>query len=1089
MGAKRVIWGLAAVLLFFVGNTEAQESGQIVGTVKDPSGAVIPGVSVKAEEAQTGFSRTAVSNPSGAYELVSLRPTTYTVTVESSGFKKVTQSGVRLEANQSLTLNLTLELGQVTESVTIESNAVQVDTSTSTIRETVDQSRIVELPLNGRNSANLTTLVPGAVSYPGTSVDQGITKTFPGQPVIASNGSTSGTTSFQLDGNNNNDHYTQINQPFPAPDFLQEFSIQTSNYDAQYGSNAGAVVNAVTRSGTNEIHGALFEFVRNGYFNARNTFAASPDPLKRNQYGASFGGPVVLPHYNGRNKTFIFMGWQESKIRNTALATNAFVPTFDMLAGNFSTCGTACAKAIKDPLSGSNFTGNRIPVSQLDPVALKVSALLPQATGTGLAFFGKNTVQNFDEGVAKLDHQISEKDRLSGRYFIDHFVIAENLQPGNLLTYADSARIRSQNAVISETHIFSPTLLNEARVGWVRVLSSRLPPSASPDLHDLGMTISQQPQPKGLLGITVTGDWSRIGDELTAKFPRENWTFSDRLLWVRGRHSISLGFSVDKERADIVNQYRTGGAFTFSGQITGNAMGDFLLGRIGSMDQGMGEYKNNRNTFYAPYVQDNIKFNRRLTVNLGLRYEPYHPWRELSGRWERFFPVDYFAGFRTKQFANAPVGETFRGDPGVPYDGTTGDYNNLAPRVGFAYDLTGDGKTSIRGGAGFFYDQRGSGIINNGGVDASPWSARVSYSNPCETTPNPRATCFSAPYVGAVKADPFPQPLGAPTAAFPTPILVTSYTSQFTSTLAYNWNLTVERQISEYVVRVAYVGSRTTHGSRSWELNPAVYAPGATTSTTDARRLFQYVTDGQPTYGSISMMAKDANASYHSLQASVNKRFSHGFTVLANYTFSKSIDDYSTVMPWYFPNGNSMNYGPSSFDHTQRAVMSYVWALPGVHVNKGLVTTLLNGWQLTGIGQFQTGKPNTVTSGVDNSRTNLGNDRAVYTGVIPDRPDGVDPTLEWFNQGAFAANAVGTFGTLGKGTIRSPSTFNWDMGLFKATKINERIGIQFRAEFFNVFNHTNLLDPGTNFNSTAAFGRILTAMDPRIMQFGIKLTY
>jgi hypothetical protein len=1070
------------MFLLLVGQTKAQESGQIIGTVKDQSGAVIPNVTITATESGTNLSRTAVSNSSGEFELRSLRPTTYAVSAEAAGFKKVTDSNVRLEANQSLTLNLALELGQVTESINVEANAVQVDTSTSTIREVVDQSRIVELPLNGRNAANLTTLIPGAVSYPGTNVDQGITKTFPGQPVIASNGATAGTTSFQLDGNNNNDHYTQINQPFPAPDFLQEFSVQTSNYDAQYGSNAGAVVNAVTRSGTNEIHGALFEFVRNGYFNARNYFAAAPDPLKRNQYGASFGGPVVFPRlYDGHNKTFIFLGWQQSAIRSVQNATNSFVPTNDQLLGNFSTCGTACAKAIKDPLggSGATFAGNMIPLSRLDPVSLNVTRFLPRTTGAGLVTYGKGIVQDFNEGIAKFDHQIKESDRLSARFFIDQFNLAENLVPTNLLTYADSARIRSQNATISETHIFSPNILNEARIGWVRVASSRAPPSASPDMRDLGMNITQQPTPKGLLGISVSGYWSRIGDELTAKFPRENWTFGDRVVWVKGQHSISLGFSIDKERADIVNQYRTGGSFTFSGQVTGNALADFMLGRIGSMDQGMGEYKNNRNTFYAPFAQDNWKVNKRLTINLGLRYEPSAPWRELAARWERFFPEDYFKGVKSTAFVNAPMGETFRNSPGVPYDGTTGDFNNWAPRVGFAYDLTGDGKMSIRGGAGFFYDQRGGGSINNPGVDASPWSARVSYTTPCEQGPTaPRATCFAAPYAGAAKTDPFPQPLGAPTAAFPTPVLATTYVSQLTSTLAYNYNLTLERQIGEYVVRVAYVGSRTTHGSRSVELNPAVYAPGATTATTDARRTFQ-------PYGSISQMAKDGLANYNSLQTSVNKRLSHGFTVQGNYTWSKSID-YTTILPWYFPNGR--NYGPSAFDHTHRWVASYVWQAPNI-THSRVAGTLLNGWQLTGIAQYQTGKPNTIGSGVDNSLTNLGNDRAILTGVSQARPDGVDPTLEWFNQAAFAVNPIGTFGTVGKSTIRSPSTFNWDMGLFKNFRIKERYSLQFRSEFFNIFNNTQLLDPGTSVNSTASFGRILSANDPRIMQFSLKFTY
>ena len=384
---------MSAIFLLLIGQIKAQE-GQIVGTVKDPSGAVIPNVTVTATEAQTSFARTAVSNASGEYELRSLRPTTYTVSAETSGFKKVTESNVRLEANQSLSLNLTLELGQITESVNVEANAVQVDTSTSTIREVVDQSRIVELPLNGRNAAQLTTLIPGAVTNPGSGVDQGITKTFPSQPVISSNGGVGGTTSFQLDGNNNNDHYTQINQPFPAPDFLQEFSVQSSNYDAQYGSNAGAVVNAVTRSGTNQIHGArlnscAMDISMRGIISPRRRTR-----LKRNQYGGSFGGPVVFPKlYNGRNRTFIFMGFQQSAIPQRASERHERICSHSRRAEwQLFHLRIGVRKALKDPLSAGGtgyLRGKHIPSADSIPVSLNVYQALPPATGAGLVTFGK----------------------------------------------------------------------------------------------------------------------------------------------------------------------------------------------------------------------------------------------------------------------------------------------------------------------------------------------------------------------------------------------------------------------------------------------------------------------------------------------------------------------------------------------------------------------------------------------------------------------------------------------------------------------------------------------------------------------------
>ncbi len=1087
---KHALQGIIVMclLLFASGNARAQDEGQIVGVVTDPTGAVIPHVVVTATEPQTNFTRSAVTDASGHYELHSLRPTTYTISAEAAGFKKMTESGVRLEANQSLTFALKLEVGAINQSVSVEANAVQVDTTTSTLREVVDQSRIVELPLNGRNAAQLTTLIPGAVSYPGTGVDQGITKTFPNQPVIAANGSTAGTTSFQLDGNNNNDLYTDINQPFPAPDFLQEFSVQTSNYDSQYGGNAGAVVNAVTRSGTNEVHGSLFEFVRNGDLNARNFFAATHDPLKRNQYGASFGAPIFLPKlYNGKNKSFIFLGWQQSSIDTVSNATNAFVPTPDELNGNFSTCGTACAKAVKDPLTGNPFPGNIVPINRLDPVALAMSKDLPTGTGTGLTTYGAPSIEDFDEGIAKFDQQIGSNDRFMARYFVDNFADAAVLSPGsapgtfNLLTYTDYANIRSTNATISETHIFSPTLLNEAHIGYVRVFSKRGPPGDTPDMHTFGMNINQQATPPAILGVAVTGDFS-LGTNPTAFFTRHNWSYADHLTWVKGKHTISMGFSIDKETSDIVNQYRIPAAFTFSGQITGTAMSDFLLGRIGSMDQGMGEYKNNVDTFYSPYIQDDIKVNARLTVNLGLRYDPYSPWDEQAHRWQRFFPADYYAGVKSTYYVNAPVGETFWNSPGVPANGTKGDYNNFAPRVGFAYALSSDGKTSIRGGGGFFYDQRISGIINNGAVDDSPFSARVSYTTPCEQGPAPpRATCFAAPYVGANLPDPFPAALGSATAVFPTPVTVTTYEEQWRTPLAYNYNLTLEHQFSSFVIRAAYVGSRTQNGQRTWELNPSVYSPGASTATTNARRPFQ-------PYGSIGEMTTDGLANYNSGQLSVNKRLSHGFTVQGSYVYSKSIDDYSEVMPWNFPNGNMMNYGPSAFDHTQRWITSYVWMEPNITRNRALGVPL-NGWQFSGIETLQTGQPLTIVSGLDNSLTALGSDRAILTGAsLRLAPAGSDPTI-WFNAKAFAVNPIGTFGTLGKGTLAAPAVWNWDMSGSKDFKITERFNVQFRAEFFNVFNHTQFAAPGTTVNSASSFGRILAANDPRILQLALKMTF
>ena len=438
LGLKRIHW-LVVVCCLLGANALGQQAGQIVGVVTDSSGGVVPGITITAKEVGTGFSQSTVTREDGRYVFPTLRPTHYEISVESTGFRAFRRVGIELLANQNLTVNINLEVGAVTETVNVSGAAVQVNTTNSALSEVVDNARIVDLPLNGRDVATLSTIVPG-IAVASVSTETG--KSIPGGLRLSSNGTQSRQVAFKLDGVSNTDFYFQDNQTFPFPDAVQEFSIQTSNYTAAQGNNAGAMVNVVTRSGTNEFHGGVFEFLRNRVFNARNTFASQQDFLKRNQYGAFVGGPVKLPGYDGRNKTFFFTGWQGTRIRNRANDVTASAPTTAQRNGDFG------STVIRDPATGQPFPNNQIPVSRFDPASASVLKLIPDGGTSGRIVFGRNIGQELDQLVTKVDHQLTSNDRLSVRYFIDHFDNASIYNDDNLLTYrggSNQSRVRTQN--------------------------------------------------------------------------------------------------------------------------------------------------------------------------------------------------------------------------------------------------------------------------------------------------------------------------------------------------------------------------------------------------------------------------------------------------------------------------------------------------------------------------------------------------------------------------------------------------------------------------------------------------------------------
>lgn len=1091
--------GILSLLLVFTPHLAAQGFGSIQGTVSDPSGALIPGATVVATVVNTGQTITVPSNQSGRFVFPQLLPTQYSISVTSPGFANYQRNGITLEADQSLTLNLRLTIGSSEKVVTVEANAEQVNTTNGTISQVVDRDRVEELPLNGRNAAQLTTLVTGAVTGPNDGADQGVTKTFPVVASTSINGTRVYQTNYMLDGGNNVDEYTNVNGPFPFPDALQEFSVQTSNYNAEYGQNAGGVVNIIIKSGQEKYHGVLFEYIRNGDLNAASPFGyvqSSPggplvktvDPLKRNQFGGTFSGPLEIPHLFKAPKTFFMFGYQKSFLRD-ATPQNSFVPTDAERSGDFSALLTVNAnnpigaiEKIKNPTTGAKYANNQVNPSTFDPAAVALSAVIPHAAGNGQTFYSVPLQENFGEYVARVDHNFSEKDQMFAHFFSDSFFYGGYLNPANFLTYTDQSKIIYRSSLISETHIFTSHLLNNVIVNYMQELAQRDAPNNTPDLADFGVNI-WQPAQKAIERLKVKSYFS-FGANPYAAFERNSYNVSDDLHWVRGNHNFAFGGRIEFSKIDNGGPYQEPGLFTFS-KGAGDGAASFLLGSMSSFIQGAGTYSALRNTFSGLYAQDSWRATRRLSINYGIRYEPYLPWTERDKRVEVFSPQAYASGVTSSVYVNAPPGLLFPGDPGVAPEGYRAIYTHFEPRLGFALDVFGDGRTAVRGGGGIFYDSRTQGTYSSNAAQVTPFGVSVQYTNP--------AGPFSNPYLGLT--NPFPTATNLPhNGIFPLPVQV--YTNDadgnLPTPLTYEWNLGVEQQLtSNLFSRIAYVGSSSSHLTTFLEENPAM----ANTTGTDGPRPHSQ-------FSTITDTNNGANGTYHSLQVSLQQRISHGLTVMANYTWSKAIDDLpyqpgnqlSYVFPITYPNFRSLDRGLSDFDRRHVFSGSYVWKLPKVTGRNAVLRAVANGWETTGIVQVQSADALTVTSSADTSGTAIGQDRAVYNGATPYASGpctySSGPCRSFLNLSAFSLPAFGAFGNVRKGQFSGPGYTDWDAGLYRVFPLFEQSSLQFRAEYFNLLNHTNLNDPVTDVNS-AGFGNVIAngSYTPRIAQLSLKLRF
>ncbi len=1138
MWRKPIVLSIMMAFVFAAG-AFAQGGGNaaITGTVSDPSGAVIAGAKVSVTQKATAFKREDVTNSAGQFNFPSLPPATYTVSVATPGFKQYA-SDITVLADQTRNMDLHLQVGEATQQITVEASSVQVNTTSPVLGQVIEHARLTDLPLNGRNAAELTLMVPGAISANtnNSGALQGDTKQIPGAEAIAVNGARPDQIGYNLDGANNEDLMSNVNLPFPFPDALQEFSVQTNSFDGQYGANAGAVVNVVTKSGTNEWHGDVFEFVRNREFNARNYFANAKDPLKRNQFGGVVGGPIF------KNHSFIFFGWQKTIVRSVNNASTATVPIPQNLTGDFTNYLTA---GPANPLSGGQTVTittnpwNNTPLAQpnmlgslLDPVALNMAKLLPiaSASANGFVTYGTPIKQDFNEYVARFDQTLRGQDRLFGRFYYNKYKHAPTYDGKDLLTVGPGSTILVQNYALGYTSVLTPNLVNSLTLDFVRSASDRGqqggPGGNVPDMSTFGSSLYQLPAAEsGIRNFAVSGNFT-IGGFNDAKFIRNSVNLRELLNWEHGKHNFTFGYDLEIDKSIIRNTDLENGSFGFTNDITGLSLANFLIGFEHTFSQTSGDFSDSIEHPMGVYANDKWRISPRLTLNLGLRWEPQWVMREIWGRIEQFRPDAYAAGVRSSVITSAPAGLFFIGDTyngtSVPAAGQSPDLNNFAPRVGVAWDPTGTGKMSIRAGGGLFFSSRLPGLFLNDAAISAPFSLRIDL-NDGGAPGQSQIGSLSNPVVNYPSfSSGFPQrftlataPKNAPFVANPT-IFGLQPGVKWVTPEIYNWNITYEYQLrNDTVLHASYVGTRGTHLRQDVNLNPAVYMAGSGLGT-QARRPYQ-------PFSTIYQNHNTGANAYNGVQIDLEKRPAGGagilnqIMLLANYTYSKAMDyglsenggitdvgsSIGSGMSYYDPRQHAFETGPATYDHAHRLVASYVWNLPKLTGYNAAERTLLGGWQWTGLYSFQTGDPLTITAGTDRSQTANGQDRMdfVGSGSLGQRANptpcasSVSHCVAWLDKSVFAVPAVGTYGDSGKGNWRGPNLWNVDTGLLKTftpMTSHESLNFQFRAEFFNIFNHPQWADPNTTF-SNAAFGTtrgtINGSSDYRVIQFAMKMNF
>jgi len=1050
-------------------------TGTLLGTVTDSTGAVVTGAKVTVTNEGTQLTRTLKTDANGEYTAPSLPTGIYTIVVEMEGFKTAALSGVEVGVDQRLKVDVPLEVGALTESVTIEASSPLIQAASSELGTTVTDEQIKALPLNGRNFVNLTRTIPGVLrGIPGANIDGAGSLAWRASASFSANGQRPRDNNFMLDGVDNNETWLQTVVIFPTPDALDEFKMQTSTYSAEYGRSLGGVVNLQIKSGTNSYHGSAFEFMRRDKFDANNFFnnrAGRPKPdFKLDQFGGTFGGAIF------KDKTFFFGDYQghREKQGQTFLST---VPTLAMRSGDFS----AVNRIIYDPKTGRPFAGNVIPTERLDPAALAIfDQLYPAPNTTGRTAATGQQIDNYlinpvkerqdNQGDIKIDHNLSTNNRFFGRYSIQK---THRFQPGTLphgdagATFgAGDGNVKAQGFAFNDTHTLRSDLLNEFRFGWTSIKFFMTPidylqnPANAVgipgiNLNDATSAMTQM-QFQNIRNLGQNGNQPLITNQ-------NDFALFDNVTWIKGKHTLKTGGSLTFRSREILNADSITGQFAYNNNQTSNCAGlpagctinsatgfdvaSFLLGYTASKTRNLFDAKTytEKRPEFGIYVQDDFRPTTKLTLNLGVRWDVYQPWVEVDDRQSNF---DETAGKFVVASPDAVIGGVKVGRMLQTY--SKGD---VGPRLGFAYDIAGNGKTVVRGGFGVFWN------FTPGGTSSSKAQ------NPPFLQSTALTTSPTGYGINLLTKDGLPPPPGVDPNRPASGTTRSIFDINFRDAFARQWNINVQRAFgANYMVEVAYVGSQGRQMLLKGDPNQAPPVVGVNDS--NVNRPYAALA---PALRSIGQVQSTGRLNYNGLLVKFQRRFADNFSFLNSYTYGKAMDLNSdndgtvTLTNVYNP---EYNYGPADYDITHTLSSSWIYEIPWAQ-NKAY-----GGWQLGGILLLRGGLPLTVTQTQNVQSTGTGNrPNRICDGNLS------NPTIDkWFDTSCFVppSDITGTYGDAGRGIIRGPGSFNIDASLIKNTRFG-KVNTEVRVEAFNILNHPQFANPNTTIGN-AAVGTITSML-------------